>query len=140
MDSEKLIEHLKAKDFERDYDCTPFECGVFGLLDDAATALSTFQAENERLKNKLSELAHLPFDKPGIGERTKLMVENAELRAELEQVKRERDAAVKTIFKWTGCPECKYWNSADEWCEKHDREADSCGECDSPEWRGPEEE
>ena len=140
MDIEKLIERLKAKDFERDYDCTPFECGVFGLLDDAATALSTFQAENERLKNKLSELAHLPFDKPGIGERTKLMVENAELRAELEQVKRERDAAVKTIFKWTGCPECKYWNSADEWCEKHDREADSCGECDSPEWRGPEEE
>ena len=61
-------------------------------------------------------------------------------QAELEQVKRERDAAVKTIFKWTGCPECKYWNSADEWCEKHDREADSCGECDSPEWRGPEEE
>ena len=78
MDIEKLIERLKAKDFERDYDCTPFECGVFGLLDDAATALSTFQAENERLKNKLSELAHLPFDKPGIGERTKLMVENAE--------------------------------------------------------------
>lgn len=68
MDIEKLIERLKAKDFERDYDCTPFECGVFGLLDDAATALSTFQAENERLKNKLSELAHLPFDKPGIGE------------------------------------------------------------------------
>ena len=97
MDIEKLIERLKAKDFERDYDCTPFECGVFGLLDDAATALSTFQAENERLKNKLSELAHLPFDKPGIGERTKLMVENAELRAELEQVKRERDAAVSDL-------------------------------------------
>ena len=31
MDYEKLIERLKAKDFERDYDCTPFECGVFGL-------------------------------------------------------------------------------------------------------------
>ena len=52
MDIEKLIERLKAKDFERDYDCTPFECGVFGLLDDAATALSmipTLQAENEKL-------------------------------------------------------------------------------------------
>ena len=53
MDYEKLIERLKAKDFERDYDCTPFECGVFGLLDDAATALSmipTLQAENKRLQ------------------------------------------------------------------------------------------
>ena len=124
MDSEKLIEHLKAKDFERDYDCTPFECGVFGPLDDAATALSTLQAENKRLQEmyqKEKAVCHAT-------------------QAELEQVKRERDAAVKTIFKWTGCPECKYWNSADEWCEKHDREADSCGECDSPEWRGPEEE
>ena len=124
MDIEKLIERLKAKDFERDYDCTPFECGVFGLLDDAATALSTFQAENKRLQEmyqKEKAVCHAT-------------------QAELEQVKRERDAAVKTIFKWTGCPECKYWNSADEWCEKHDREADSCGECDSPEWRGPEEE
>ncbi len=124
MDSEKLIEHLKAKDFERDYDCTPFECGVFGLLDDAATALSTLQAENKRLQEmyqKEKAVCHAT-------------------QAELEQVKRERDAAGKTIFKWTGCPECKYWNSADEWCEKHDREADSCGECDSPEWRGPEEE
>jgi hypothetical protein len=107
MDIEKLIERLKAKDFERDYDCTPFECGVFGLLDDAATALSTFQAENERLKNKLSELAHLPFDKPGIGERTKLMVENAELRAELEQVKRERDVAIEQLHGH--CPACAHY-------------------------------
>lgn len=45
MEIEKLIERLKAKDFERDYDCTPFECGVFGLLDDAATALEKLQVE-----------------------------------------------------------------------------------------------
>lgn len=100
MDIEKLIERLKAKDFERDYDCTPFECGVFGLLDDAATALSTFQAENERLKNKLSELAHFPFDEPGIGERTRLMAENAELRAELEQVKRENETLKHALQNW----------------------------------------
>ena len=50
MDYEKLIERLKAKDFERDYDCTPFECGVFSLLDDAADALSTLQTENERMR------------------------------------------------------------------------------------------
>ena len=134
MDIEKLIVSLRSPSWQ------DLEDPDAPLLEDAAHALSTLQAENERLKNKLSELAHFPFDEPGIGERTRLMAENAELRAELEQVKRERDAAVKTIFKWTGCPECKYWNSADEWCEKHDREADSCGECDSPEWRGPEEE
>ena len=62
------------------------------------------------------------------------------LQAELERVKAERDAAIKTIFQWTGCPECKWWDSADEWCKKHDREADSCGGCDSPEWRGQKEE
>lgn len=67
MGIKKLVERLKAKDFERDYDCTPFECGVFGLLDDAATALSMLQAENEKL------------------------------RAELEQVKRERAAAVEDV-------------------------------------------
>lgn len=62
------------------------------------------------------------------------------LQAELEKVKVERDAAIKTIFQWTGCPECKWWDSADEWCEKHDRSADSCGGCCSPEWRGQKEE
>lgn len=65
MGNEKLVEQLKEKDFERDYDCTPFECSVFGLLDDAATALTTLQAKNERL------------------------------RAELEKVTMERDAAVE---------------------------------------------
>lgn len=56
MDIEKLIERLKAKDFERDYDCTPFECGVFGLLDDATTALSTLQAENEKLRAEVERV------------------------------------------------------------------------------------
>lgn len=57
-----------------------------------------------------------------------------------EQMERERDEAIKTIFQWVGCPECKWWDSADEWCEKYDREADSCGGCESPEWRGQTEE
>lgn len=42
--------------------------------------------------------------------------------------------------RWTLCPECKYWDSQDEWCEKHDREADGNGGCSSPEWRGIEED
>lgn len=79
MDIEKLIERLKAKDFERDYDCTPFECGVFGLLDDTATALSTLWDENERLRTKLQKSEH---------DNVNLTGELAKVAAELEQVKR----------------------------------------------------
>ena len=64
MDIEKLIERLKQKD--------GLWCSVptgENLIADAATALSTLQAENEKL------------------------------RAELEQVKRERDAAVDCIYQ-----------------------------------------
>ena len=72
MDSEKLIEQLK-------YYGTTYAIGdnlgkeIDGsdeLMLNAATALSTFQAENEKL------------------------------RAELEQVKAERDAAVERIREW----------------------------------------
>lgn len=94
------------------------------MTTDAETALSTSQIENQALRNAANGFK----------------AENEKLRAELEQVKRERDAAVKTIFQWTGCPECKWWDSAGEWCEKHDREADGCGGCESPEWRGQKED
>lgn len=117
MDIEKLIEQLKGISNGLVEDEFP-KCA--NAVRQAATALSTLRAENERLKNKLSELAHLPFDKPGIGERTKLMAENAELRAELEQVKRcieivenqrdqmkrERDAAVEDLHRL--CPAWKW--------------------------------
>ena len=98
MDSEKLIEHLKAKDFERDYDCTPFECGVFGLLDDAATALSTLQAENEKrqdeleqAKTEITRLKHYEdkcHDCPIVCAKTEIIKAHEELeavQAELEQ-------------------------------------------------------
>ena len=64
--------------------------------------------------------------------------EAAEKRA--EKAERERDEAVETIFKWTGCPECKYWDSATDWCEKHDRYATISDGCTTPEWRGMKEE
>ena len=86
MDIEKLIEQLR---WLADHcDRTNYGCHARLVLLDAATAFSmipALQAENKQLKNKLSELAHLPFDEPGIGERTRLVAENAELRAELEQ-------------------------------------------------------
>ena len=84
MDYEKLIERLKAKDFERDYDCTPFECGVFGLLDDADTALSTLWAENKRLTSLLGESGQDLWNKEN-QRADRLEAENEKLRAELEQ-------------------------------------------------------
>mgnify|MGYP002617199403 CR=1 FL=1 len=134
MDIEKLIERLKAKDFERDYDCTPFECGVFGLLDDAATALSTLQAENKRLQEmyqKEKAVCHAT-------------------QAELEQVKRERDAAIHdmrqfSIDWWESangfpCMYCKYQLSDGncKWKMEHKGEKDGCF-ARQFKWRGPEE-
>ena len=67
------------------------------------------------------------------------MHERDALKAEIERLKRERDAAVKELFRWTRCPVCKHWIPADEWCERHDRHADSFDGCDSAEWRGVKE-
>lgn len=86
MDYEKLIEQYQnAADHWRKN--KPDFPDVASSYERAATALATIQAENERLKNKLSELAHLQFDEPGIGERTRLMAENESLRAEVEHWK-----------------------------------------------------
>lgn len=104
MDIEKLIEQLNARGLSNG-SSLGYHCGLY---DEASTALSTLQAENEKL------------------------------RAELEQVKQERDVAIKEIFQWTGCPACKHWDSADNWCNKHDRSADSCDGCSTPEWHGLE--
>lgn len=92
MDYDKLIERLKQKD--------GLWCSVptgENLIADAATALSTLQAENEKL------------------------------RAELEQVKAERDAAVSWAQKYTEsidmpCVACKH-NTGDYVCTA------ICGNC-----------
>lgn len=99
MDYEKLIGQLKQKD--------GLWCSVptgEKLVTDAADALTALLAENERLKNKLSELAHLPFDNPGVGERTRLMAENAQLRDELEQAKTEITRLKHYEDKCHDCP------------------------------------
>lgn len=126
MDIEKLIERLKSKDFERDYNCTPFECGVFGLLDDAATALSTLRAENAKLLAR-AEVAEADNErlreamKPNCigcdwmhsdngnctivgGFCTAVLAAHCplipKLRDELEQVKRERDALIEDFVDY----------------------------------------
>ena len=85
MDIEKLIEQLKGISNGLVEDEFP-KCA--NAVRQAATALSTLRAENERLKNKLSELAHLPFDKPGM--------------------KRELDEAREAICTQGGVSICRY--------------------------------
>ena len=104
MDIEKLIEQLNARGLSNG-SSLGYHCGLF---DEAATALSAQQAENEKL------------------------------RAELEQVKQESDAAVsdmETIMAYGGgnldtCQYCKngqcYVRGGTKLC--------------LPKWRGPQKE
>lgn len=117
MDIEKLIEQLKnleacAYGYHINGEVLGMDCSDFEqVMVDAADSLSTLHAENERLKNKLSELAHLPFDEPGIGERTRLMAENEKLRAELEQVKQKYEEVREAI-----CTHCMDFPCREESC------------------------
>ena len=94
MDIDKLIEQLNAwneqhlsvvcggKHFACDYLCENEDCIVVR----AATALSTLQAENEKLRVEAEGMRSNWY---------KSVEEIKKLQAELEQVKRERDAAIE---------------------------------------------
>lgn len=114
MDYEKLIEQAK-KDAKGDYPIVPNWAAIVDKkrIGEYATALSTLRAENEKL------------------------------RAELEQVKRERDAAISdlTYIAQTYpvdlcddlvCQYCKHYPNVNTGCP-------GWTENDCFEWRGPEE-
>ena len=119
MDIEKLIDGLKnSKGPDNCHDCA---LGYWALM--GATALSTLQAENEKLRTGLNKAPECERCQEIKGERQ--MYINAceqikslqallqkrneilqhkdneikQLRDELEQVKRERDAAVDCIYQ-----------------------------------------
>lgn len=103
---------------------------------EAVALIRSLQTENEKLQAEVERQRRS-------ADNGQHLYENAEraymkVLSELEQVKQERDAAIKEIFQWTGCPACKHWDSADNWCNKHDRSADSCDGCSTPEWHGLE--
>ena len=91
MDIEKLIEQLNARGLSNG-SSLGYHCGLY---DEAATALSTLQAENAQLRAELEyerEHANAYYEECGQWE-----AENEKLQAELEQAKRERDAAVEAV-------------------------------------------
>mgnify|MGYP001775609635 CR=1 FL=1 len=56
---EELIYRIKGTDFERP-DCTPFDCGAFGLLAEAGRAISDLQHENAEKDREIERLMEKP--------------------------------------------------------------------------------
>ena len=137
MDSEKLIHCLQccarvdAHNIGCD-DCGLEYCGpeCQQLCGTAATALSTLQAENAQLRDKLENYRKGHCTEGGCAaerDRDLVIAENERLRAELEQVIAERDAAVSWAQKYTEsidmpCVACKH-NTGDYVCTA------ICGNC-----------
>lgn len=96
MDIEKLIERLKEPDcdectYEEKRECAgSAKCVLSGY---AAEALSTLQAENEKLREKIED-ARLEGYAKGLGEMSE---ENEKLREELEKVKEDWSTAVNGL-------------------------------------------
>lgn len=114
MDIEKLIDRLGENT-----DCwTDKVHGYADLRLKAATALSTLQAENEKLRAEADGMRSNWY---------KSVEKVKKLLAELEQVKAERDAAVSWAQKYTEsidmpCVACKH-NTGDYVCTA------ICGNC-----------
>ena len=146
MDIEKLIEQLRTESLYAD----KASLEIMDLCMDAADTLSTLQAENEEMQKQLNEFSEfLCYMTGGLLSKTNytaqemisaaedyrqkvcggcdLRAENEKLRAELEQVIAERDAAVSWAQKYTEsidmpCVACKH-NTGDYVCTA------ICGNC-----------
>ena len=139
-DIEKLVERLnklyQSLRLDGEQQCSPeINTVAFGLMD-AATALSTLQAENEKLRKEL-EWKDMVIELAQRKER--------EAKAELEQVKRERDAAVKDMealmwFSGEGCHICAHEIIIHS--EPYVRSECALGNAAvcCPTWRGPKKE
>ena len=137
MDIEKLIERLKIE-------AGTFEPNSFAqnMLMDAATALSTLWAENKRLKSLLGESGQDLWSKEN-QRADRLEAENKKLRAELEQVKQERDVAIEQLHGH--CPACAHYTPNHnegpcQFCCFEIARGTNVEINDNWKWRGPKEE
>lgn len=107
------------------------------VVEKVRSALSTLQAENEKLWTGLKSNVDLVFRQAKELDRRHLLLQEQE--AELEQVKRERDAAIES---WRGfCAKCA-WSGKQYLSDgKMDDRCKTCrdnNKCNWK-WRGPEE-
>lgn len=91
MNIEKLIERLRTESLYKD----KATLEIMDLCMEAADALSTLQTENEELWTGLKSNVDLVFRQAKELDRRHLLLQEQE--AEMEQVKRERDAAVSDL-------------------------------------------
>lgn len=106
------------------------------VVEKVRSTLSTLQAENETLRAELKSKVDLVFQQAKELDRRHLLLQEQE--AELEQVKREKDAAVECCRGY--CESCAFERD----CAKHDMNDAAptrwyYGDCEDWEWRGPEE-
>ena len=119
MDIEKLIERLRTESLYAD----KASLEIMDLCMDAATALSTLQDENEKLRAELENYRKSHCSEGGCAAEK----DRDAVLAELEKVKRERDSAVSWAQKYTEsidmpCVACKH-NTGDYVCTA------ICGNC-----------
>ena len=120
MDIEKLRKSL-LENSDPDGPCIEDD-----LMQAAATALSTLQAENERLRAELENYRKGHCSEGGCAAEK----DRDAVLAELEQVKRERDAAIRDLEMVSVCDTCVH---------EHAPSCPGCNDAENWEWRGPEE-
>lgn len=125
MDIEKLIRRLRndADAYRNGKTLGRAFADQEDVLDNAATAISTLQAENEKLRAELENYRKGHCSEGGCAAEK----DRDAVLAELEQVKAERDAAVSWAQKYTEsidmpCVACKH-NTGDYVCTA------ICGNC-----------
>lgn len=84
------------------------------VVEKVRSTLSTLQAENEKLRAELKSKVDLVFQQAKELDRRHLLLQEQE--AELEQVKRERDAAVRDLTLTSDCQVC---GNANTWCAQN---------------------
>ena len=57
----------------------------------------------------------------------------------VEVIERKLENAIQTIFEYSGCGECKYWEQEKDWCKKYGISAGWNDRCALIVWKGLEE-
>ena len=127
MDIEKLIEQLSARGLSNGSSLGYHS----GLFDEAATALSTLQAENEQLRAELEQKSKLISQQAEEMKRRDTLLKDQE--AELEQVKRLYESEKEDFLDYacSGIP-----NFAPYCFNRHPDCVDERGWCKSAECHG----